>query len=71
MSCPHVATCPLFRLFSTKESLRVWRVHFCDGDFERCARLKLARAERSVPRNLLPNGKVLDLKLLDPKDFSP
>jgi hypothetical protein len=60
MSCAHATTCPLYALFAAQEPLRVWQIHFCDGRFEECARLKRARAGQDVPRNLLPNGKLLE-----------
>lgn len=61
MPCPHVTSCPMFALFTVKDSLRVWQIHYCHGRYEDCARLKLARACEAVPRELLPNGKTLDL----------
>lgn len=60
MPCPHLASCPMFALFTVKESLRVWQIHYCDGRYDTCARLKLARAGQPVPRALLPNGKTLE-----------
>jgi hypothetical protein len=60
MPCAHVTTCPMYALFTVKESLRVWQIHYCNGRFEGCARLKLARAGEGVPQNLLPNGTTLD-----------
>lgn len=60
MSCPHVISCPMFTLFTARDSLRVWQIHYCDGRFEGCERLRLARAGEPVPRDLLPNGKTLD-----------
>jgi hypothetical protein len=59
MSCAHASTCPLYALFTVKASLRVWQIHYCDGRFEDCARLKLAKAGEAVPAELLPNGKRL------------
>ncbi|HSM91589.1 MAG TPA: hypothetical protein VLT47_01815 [Anaeromyxobacteraceae bacterium] len=60
MPCAHLQTCPMYALFTVKESLRVWQIHYCNGRFEACARLKLARAGEPVPHHLLPNGKTLD-----------
>lgn len=59
MSCAHVSSCPLYALFTVKASLRVWQIHYCNGRFEDCARLKLAKAGEAVPSDLLPNGKRL------------
>jgi hypothetical protein len=51
----------MFPRFAAKDSLRVWQIHFCNGRFEECARLKLARAGEGVPKDLLPNGKRFDV----------
>jgi hypothetical protein len=64
MACSHANTCPLFPLFSLKASLSVWQLHYCNGQFENCERLKRAKAGERVPPNLLPNGKSLDLDLM-------
>ncbi len=64
MSCSHVSSCPLFSLFTLKASLSVWQIHYCNGQFETCERLKLARQGQRVPPNLLPNGKSLDPAVL-------
>ena len=63
MACARIAACPLFKQFSLKSSLRVWQSYYCEGDFTRCERFKLASASAPVPKNLLPNGKVLELPL--------
>ncbi len=54
----------MYALFSIKESLRVWQIHYCNGRFENCERLRRARAGEGVPRDLLPNGKRLDATAL-------
>jgi hypothetical protein len=64
MACSHISTCPLFPLFTLKASLSVWQVHYCNGKFETCERLKLSKAGQRVPPNLLPNGKSLDPGLM-------
>jgi len=40
-------------------SLKLWKQHFCEGQFERCARFQVALSGRPVPLGLLPNGKEL------------
>jgi len=50
----------MYALFTVKASLRVWQIHYCEGRFEGCERLRRARAGEGVPRDLLPNGKTLD-----------
>jgi len=41
-------------------SLKLWKQHFCEGQFERCARFQVALSGRPVPLGLLPNGKELE-----------
>jgi hypothetical protein len=60
MACPHVATCPLFPLFTLKASLSVWQIHYCNGQFETCERHRLGKNGTRVPPNLLPNGRTLE-----------
>ncbi len=61
MACTHISSCPLFPLFALKASLSVWQIHYCNGEFESCERLKLSKAGARVPPNMLPNGKHLDI----------
>ncbi len=61
MSCPRVGTCPLFKQFTMKSSLNVWKAYYCEGDHGRCERWKLVAANQAVPLDLLPNGKHLDV----------
>jgi hypothetical protein len=61
MSCPRVTTCPLFKQFSMKSSLKVWQSFYCEGEFDRCERWKLVAANKPVPLGLLPNGKHLNV----------
>ncbi len=63
MSCPRVTTCPLFKQFSLKSSLKVWQSFYCEGDYGRCERWKLVAANQPVPVNLLPNGRSLEVPL--------
>ena len=63
MSCPRATSCPLFEQFSLKSSLRVWQSFYCEGDYGRCDRWKLAASSGAVPVNLLPNGRSLDVPL--------
>ncbi len=64
MPCAHVSTCPMYALFTVKASLRVWQIHYCEGRFEGCERLRRAKAGEGVPRDLLPNGTLLDASAL-------
>ena len=60
-SCSRIQGCPLFAQFSLKSSIRVWMSRYCEDDFARCERLKLATSGAPVPPNLLPNGKLLQV----------
>ncbi len=62
-SCPRVSTCPLFKQFSLKSSLKVWQQYYCEGDFGRCERWKLVSSNQPVPLDLLPNGKHLNVPI--------
>lgn len=62
--CSHVPSCELFPRFGLQGALKVWRTFYCEGNFESCARFRLASSGRPVPPNLLPNGRQLDLKVL-------
>ena len=64
-ACERVRRCPLFQLFSMEAARRVWVAQYCESDFARCERLKLALAGQPVPRNLLPNGRMLRVGLED------
>ncbi|MHB8454589.1 MAG: ankyrin repeat domain-containing protein [Acidiferrobacterales bacterium] len=57
MSCSHTKNCELFPQFALNPALKVWQVHFCEGEFSRCARFQLSLQGKTVPLNLLPNGK--------------
>jgi hypothetical protein len=49
----------LFPLFHHTSFLNVWKIQFCEAEFERCARHKLASAAKPIPPNLLPNGRLM------------
>lgn len=59
MACARVETCPLFAQLKMKSSLKFWQTYYCEGDFARCERYKLASSGQKVPPSLLPNGKLL------------
>ncbi len=60
-SCSRMKTCPLFRAFSIKSSMKVWQTYYCQNEFERCERWRLAHSGKPVPANLLPNGRTLSV----------
>ena len=58
-SCPHSVSCPLYPQFTLKSFLSYWRASYCDADFSRCARYRLAARGQPVPLNLLPSGNMM------------
>lgn len=61
MECSHAKSCELFAQFALNPALKVWQIHFCDGDqHARCARYQLSLQGQPVPLNLLPNGKMVE-----------
>ena len=40
-------------------SLAVWKDNYCRGSYERCQRYKRLQRGEQVPRNLMPNGKII------------
>ena len=68
MACARVSGCPLYQAFAMKSSLRVWQSYYCEGDFNRCERLRRSSAGLPVPPNMLPNGRMLEVGVLDQLD---
>jgi hypothetical protein len=60
-ACEHVAVCSLFRLFTMSSCLEIWRQSYCDAEWRRCERHRRGAGGEAVPRNLLPNGRLLAL----------
>lgn len=63
MSCTHSVDCPLFAQFAMEPALAIWKKHFCDGEFQKCARYELSLKGGAVPLTLMPNGKVIENKI--------
>jgi hypothetical protein len=63
MVCERITSCALFKQFTMKSSLTVWKTFYCEGDPSRCERFRLVLAKQPVPANLLPNGKLLPVPL--------
>lgn len=57
MACSHVTSCELFVQFALNPALDLWKAHYCEGDYERCARYTGSSAGQAIPLTLLPNGK--------------
>lgn len=64
MSCSHIPTCAMFPLISVNSALKVWKAFYCEGKNTECARYQMSLQGKSVPANLLPNGKTLELDKL-------
>lgn len=62
MSCSHSTDCPLFAQFAMEPALAVWKQHFCDGEYTKCARYQLGLKGSVVPITLMPNGKMIETK---------
>ena len=63
MTCTHHSQCPLFAQFAMEPALKLWKQHFCDNVFNKCARYQLSLSGKPVPLNLLPNGKLIEKKV--------
>jgi hypothetical protein len=63
MACARISGCPLYKSFAMKSSLRVWKTYYCEGDFNRCERLRISSAGTPVPPNMLPNGRMLEVPI--------
>ena len=63
MSCSHSESCPLFAQFAMEPALAIWKQHFCDGEFTKCARYQLGLKGGTVPITLMPNGKMMEKKV--------
>ena len=65
MTCSHASNCELYVQFAADPSITLWKTHFCDSNFKRCARYALAVQGRPVPLTLLPNGKEIEVAMSD------
>ncbi|MDH5446716.1 MAG: ankyrin repeat domain-containing protein [Gammaproteobacteria bacterium] len=59
MSCSHTKDCQLYPQFAADPSLKLWQQHYCESNFEACARYQIALSGKQIPLTLLPNGKLL------------
>jgi len=57
--CPYESTCPMFAMFKLAGTLRVWQDNYCYADFTRCERFQRSQLGQRVPRELMPNGRML------------
>jgi len=63
MACPSLAGCALHPHFTMKSSLRIWKDFFCNTNHQTCLRFQAMQKGESVPPNMLPNGKILEVML--------
>lgn len=63
LACPHIGDCELFPQFVLRQNLRFWQKHYCEADFDQCARLQRHREGEPVPVTMLPNGKEIKVVL--------
>ncbi len=61
MACTHSSNCQLYPQFAADAALKLWKQHYCEGDFNKCARYQLSLQGKAVPLTLLPNGKQINL----------
>lgn len=59
MSCSHSVSCQMYPLLAMEPALKLWKKHYCEKNFEKCARYELSLMGNVVPLTLLPNGKQL------------
>ena len=61
MSCSHISSCEMYVRFAADPSIEVWKKHFCEGDFNKCARYAMSLQGKTVPLHMLPNGKLIEM----------
>lgn len=59
--CPHASSCAIYGLFNHSGTLAVFKIRYCNAEFENCARYQLACKGRPVPQRLMPNGQTLKM----------
>jgi hypothetical protein len=69
MTCSNNANCPLFAQFAMEPSLKLWKQHFCEGEYTKCVRYQYALEGKPVPITLLRNGKMLNQKVRDKEEL--
>ncbi len=57
--CRFVKRCPMFSQFASQATLRIFQIHYCQGEFSQCERYKRASAGVMPPADLLPDGSLL------------
>ncbi len=70
MTCSHSADCPLFAQFAMEPALDVWKQHYCEGDYSKCARYQLSLKGEAIPLTLMPNGKMIEQKVKSKEELA-
>lgn len=65
MACSHTTSCELYVQFAADPSIQLWKTHYCDSDYKRCARYALSLQGKAVPLTLLPNGRQIQTAMSD------
>lgn len=61
-ACKYEAICGAYKYFGTKEGRDYYIKNYCEGEFEKCERLKRFKKGEEVPDNLMPDGEKIDEK---------
>lgn len=59
MECPNMETCPIYNKFRTEALKNIYIRLYCLGKCDNCKRKQLKDAGKTVPLELLPDGKDL------------
>lgn len=52
----------MYKLMTYAGTLATWKIRYCAGPYESCARYQLSLQGRPVPINLMPSGSLLNKK---------
>jgi hypothetical protein len=61
--CKRTDVCPLFTVPAMSRALPLWRGRYCDENPDLCQRLRLLESGTRPPTNMLPNGKLMDIRI--------
>ncbi len=59
--CPHAKSCGMFPLFKYQSLLNIWKIEYCEKDYEKCARYQKTLKGEAVPDDMLPNGQTISV----------
>ncbi len=58
-SCAYLGGCPMYAKFQHKGTLAVWKINYCEGEYQSCQRFQVRSQGDKPPDELLPNGALL------------